>query len=71
MQAAFIRQLKSCLSEESSISATPTLLFSLANKVYHLWILPLFAYAAAAPAESAAENVKDGDRFIPHRTGRF
>lgn len=38
--------------------------------MYHLWIPPLFAYAAG-PLESAAEIVKDGDRFIPCRPGRF
>lgn len=58
--------VKSSLSEECSISDTPTLLFSQTYKVYHLWILPLFAYASA-PVESAAEIVKDGARLISRR----
>ena len=37
--------------------------------MYHLWLLQLFAYAAA-PLESAAEIVKD-DCLIPWRPRRF
>lgn len=68
MQTAFIRQLQRApCQRECSISDTPTLLFPQTYKVYHLWSLLLFAYAAA-PAESAAEIVKDGDGLISRHT---
>lgn len=53
MQAAFIRQRREAGCQESApLVLLPRCSLSPTNKVYHSWILPLFAYASAS-VESA------------------